>query len=116
MSELNEEQLEIAQAAQERKLIKDAIRHGKDLETLRKNPAFQRVFEGLYVEFGKKILWENIMHLTEGQMIGRGNDKNLEMIEAIKGQVKSRLDFQGFMDTVENDYANALEMEEDEDE
>jgi len=115
MEELNEEQLEIKRANEEKEIIRHAIQAGKDLEQLRKSPAFKRLFLGIFLDMGKDILWQNIQRLTEEQMKGRGNDKNLEIIELIKGQVKSRLDFEGFMDTVEADYENALiELEEQE--
>ena len=103
------EQLELQQEKETREKLKLDISLGKDLEKLRKNRAFKNVVENMFIKQGKSILWQNIQILTEEQLKGRGSDKNLEIIEAIKGQVKSRLDFEGFMDTVENDYAMALE-------
>jgi len=115
MEELTQEQLEIAKREEARReqevqqMIKQSIQAGKDLEKLKKSPAWKRLVEGLFLQQGLDILWQNLRHLKEEQMKGRGNDRNLEVIEMIEGQVKSRLDFQGFLDTVENDYENALE-------
>lgn len=127
MEKLTQEQLEMKQAAEvkaeqeeraaleaaENKKIREKLAYdiqmGKDLAALKKNPAFKAVFLGVFLGNGKAILWENIKHLTEEQMKGKGNDRNLEVIRALEGQVKTRLDFEGFIDTVENDYNNAAE-------
>ena len=89
--------------------LKNSIELGKDLIKLRGNIAFQNVVENVFIKVGLDILWENIRHLEEEQMKGRGSDKNLEIIKMLKEKVASRLDFDGFMDTLENDYANAHE-------
>ena len=115
MKELTTEQLEIARAEEEKKIVKQSIQAGKDLIKLRKDPAFKRLFEGLFIKSGREILWDNLQHLIEGQLQGRGSDQNLAMIEKLKGQVKSRLDLETFMNTVEYDYDNVLaEIEEQE--
>ncbi len=121
MEELTPEQLEIAKREEARRekevqqMIKQSIQAGKDLEKLKKSPAWKRLVEGLFLTQGMEILWQNLRHLKEEQMKGRGNDRNLQVIEMIEGQVKTRLDFQGFLDTVENDYESALaELEEQE--
>jgi len=109
MEKLNEEQLEIEEQRQAKAIIRNSIQAGKDLDKLRKTPEFQRLIEVMFIQQGKDILWQNTIHLTEEQLKGRGNDNNLKMIEALKGQVKSRLDLEGFFDTVESDYLNAIE-------
>ncbi len=107
-AEIEQQEREEAIAIQEK--IDYDIRIGKILARLRTNPDFKELIEKIFIEQGKKILWENVVHLTEVQLTDRGNDKNLEIIEAIKGQVKSRLDFEGFMDTIEYD-ADAAKQE-----
>jgi len=111
------EQLEAQQEKQERELLKHNIKVGKALEKLKKDPNFKLVFLELFIKHGKNLLWENTKYLTEEQLKGRGSEKNLEILEAIKGQIKSRIDFEGFIDTVENDYENSVaELEEQESE
>ncbi len=106
--EIEQQEREEAVAVQEK--IDYDIRVGKILARLRGNPDFKELVEEIFIKQGKKILWENVVHLTEVQLTDRGSDRNLEVIEAIKGQVKSRLDFEGFMDTVEYD-AEAAKQE-----
>ncbi len=106
--EIEQQEREEAVAVQEK--IDYDIRVGKILARLRTNPDFKELVEEIFIKQGKKILWENVVHLTEVQLTDRGSDRNLEVIEAIKGQVKSRLDFEGFMDTVEYD-AEAAKQE-----
>ena len=113
MEKLNIEQLEIEQAKQEMEILKQSIQAGKDLEKLRKTPEFKRLFDGMFIKLGGDILWQNIRNLTEEQMKGRGSEKNLEVIKMMEGQIKSRVDFQGFLDTVENDYLNAVAEQEE---
>jgi len=109
------EQLEAQQEKQERELLKHNIKVGKALEKLKKDPNFKLVFLELFIKHGKNLLWENTKYLTEEQLKGRGSEKNLEILEAIKGQIKSRIDFEGFLDTIENDYENSVaELEEQE--
>jgi len=115
MTDSTLEQLELQQEKQERELLNHNIKVGKALEELKKEANFKLVFMSLFLEQGKSILWDNTKHLTEEQLKGRGSDKNLEVLEAIKGQIKSRLDLEGFMDTIEHDYENSiLELEEQE--
>lgn len=131
MNELNEEYSEIelteeekaAYAAEARetarlereeaKTIRLKLNHdiqiGKGLKQLRVHPAFKAIFLELFLANGKQILWENIKHLTEEQMKGRGSDRNLNVLEELRNQVGTRVDFEGFLDTIENDYKNAIE-------
>jgi len=117
VNELNQEQLEANEEKAIREKIRLSIRLGKNLEKLQKTPEFKAVFNEVFLKDGLEILWQNIRHLEEEQMKGRGNDKNLEIITLIKGQVKTRLDFKGFLDTVEDDRLNAeaelLEMDKE---
>ena len=106
---LTDEQLEIKEEQQAKEVLRQNLELGRALEKLKKNPDFKLVIEGTFLKIGKSILWQNIQHLSEEEMKGRGSERNLELIEAIKGQVKSRLDFEGFMDTVEADYEGSLE-------
>jgi len=107
VNELNEEQLEANEERAIREKIRLSIRLGKDLEKLRKTPEFKTVFDDTFVKTGLDILWQNVRHLEEEQLRGRGNDKNVEIVDLIKGQIKTRLDFQGFIDTIEDDKLNA---------
>lgn len=109
MFELTTEQLEYSEKKAVIEKLKNEVKFGKHLEKLRKMPEFQELILDLFLTNGKNILWENIRYLTEGQMKGLGSDKNLEMIEKIKGQVQSRVDLEGFFDTVEHDAENAKE-------
>ncbi len=106
---LTDEQLEAKELTEIREGLDNAIAIGKSLEALKGNPHFKVVFEELFLKNGLSILWENTRHLTEEQLKGRGNDRNLEVLEMLKGQIKTRLDFDGFMDTIENDYSLAVE-------
>jgi len=103
------EQLEQAEQRQIVKQLEESIKLGKSLNELKASKHFKKVFMETFLDMGKNILWENIRHLKEEQLKGRGSDKNLEVLTLIEGQVKSRLDFEGFMDTVENDAINAME-------
>jgi len=107
VNKLNEEQLEAQAERDIREKIRLSIRLGKDLEKLKKTPEFKAVFDDVFLKQGLEILWQNVRHLEEEQMKGRGNDKNVEIIALIKGQIKTRLDFQGFIDTVLDDKLNA---------
>ena len=102
---------------QEEALIREdlttAVNMGNALAKLRKTPEFKMVFDEVFLEKGLEILWQNIRRLEEGQMVGRGSDKNKEVIGMIKGQVKTRLDLIGFLDTVENDRQGAVESLEE---
>ncbi len=88
--------------------LKTALDIGNALARMRKTHDFIAVFDKVFVEKGLEILWQNIRNLSEGQMIGRGSDQNEKVIGLIEGQVKTRLDFKGFLDTVENDRENAV--------
>lgn len=105
--ELTQEQLEKLEAKEIREKLNTEIQRGKELERLKKNPGFKALFLELFIEQGKSILWENIKHLTEGQMLGKGSDRNLEVIKELKQQVRSRLDLDGFINAIENDAKNA---------
>ena len=109
MKELTDEQLDIKEAKQAREMLLNNIKMGKNLEKLKKLPEFKELILDMFIENGKSILWDNIKYLSEEQLRGRGSDRNEELIEAMKGQVKARLDLEGFMDTVESDYIMALE-------
>ena len=112
--QLSEEQLEIQAEAQAQEVMRKNLELGRALAKLRKNPDFKLVIEDTFLSLGKDILWQNITYLTEEELKNRGSEKNRELIEAIKGQVKSRLDLEGFFDTVDSDYENSLEeVEED---
>ena len=103
------EQLEEAEQRQIVKQLQESIKLGESLQELKKNKHFKKVFLEVFMDMGKNILWENVRHLKEEQLKGRGSDKNLEVLALIEGQIKTRLDFEGFMDTVENDANNAIE-------
>lgn len=105
--ELTTEQLEKQEEKEIREKLNAEIQRGIDMERLKNNPAFKSIFLELFLAQGKSILWENIKHLTEGQMIGKGSDKNLQVIEELKRQVHVRLDLEGFINAVENDAATA---------
>ena len=103
------EQLEQSEQRQIVKELEQSIKLGESLIELKASKPFKKVFMEVFLNMGKNILWENIRHLKEEQLKGRGSDKNLEILTLIEGQVKTRLDFEGFMDTVENDANNAIE-------
>ena len=103
------EQLEAEEQREIQKQLDASVRLGQALQELRADKKFKLVFEEMFLKNGLNILWENTRHLTEEQLKGRGSDKNLEILELLKAQIKSRLDFQGFMDTVEADAINAVE-------
>ena len=103
--ELTDEQLD----AQIREDLAVSIELGKAFSKLRTSPEYKRIFDEVYLKNGLDVLWQNTRHLTEGQMIGRGSDKNQQTIDLINGQVKSRLDFKGFIDTIESDYESAVD-------
>ncbi len=88
--------------------LKTALDIGNALARMRKTHDFITVFDKVFVDQGLEILWQNIRNLSEGQMIGRGSDQNEKVIGLLEGQVKTRLDFKGFLDTVENDRENAV--------
>ena len=93
--------------------LQQASQYGQQLRRLRTNPDFKDIIEKLFLDDGADILWENVRHLTEVQLTNRGSERNVEILEALKGQIKSRLDFKGFMDTIENDAEGAdLELDD----
>ncbi len=91
-----------------REELKTALDIGNALARMKKSPDFIVVFDKVFIDQGLEILWQNIRNLTEGQMIGRGSDQNEKIIKMVEGQIKTRLDFKGFLDTVENDRENAV--------
>ena len=91
-----------------REELKTALDIGNALARMKKSPDFIVVFDKVFIDQGLEILWQNIRNLTEGQMIGRGSDQNEKVIKLVEGQIKTRLDFKGFLDTVENDRENAV--------
>lgn len=107
--ELTQEQLEMQEAKEIREKLNEQILMGKEMERLKVNPAFKKLFTDLFLETGNKILWENIKHLSEGQMMGKGSDRNLEVLEELKKQVHARLIVDAFINTVEHDADNAAE-------
>jgi len=109
VEELTTEQLEAREEKNIRENARLSIQLGKDLAKLRKMPEFKRVFDETFLETGKKILWENVQHLSEEQMKGRGNDRNVEMIDLLSKQIEARVHYQGFLDTIEHDFEMATE-------
>ena len=76
-------------------------------------PEFEEVFDELYVTTGKKFLWDNVIHVEEELMMKRRDDAELErgqkVLKGLKRQIDARLVFDGFINAIELDYANALE-------
>ena len=103
------EQAEQAAQQQIAKQLEQSVKLGRSLQELKKNKAFKAVFEEVFLTNGLDILWQNVRHLKEEQLKGRGSEKNIEVLALLEGQIKSRLDMQGFMDTVEVDANNAIE-------
>ena len=105
----NQELTPEQEEAQIRDDLKVAIDIGKALKKLRTSPDYKLVFDEVFIQKGLDILWQNTRNLTEGQLTSRGSDKNQEVLGLIQGQIKSRLDFKGFIGTVESDYESAVE-------
>ncbi len=103
------EQMEQAERREITKQLEQSIKLGEQLQTLRATKEFKAVFQEIFLETGLDVLWQNVRHLKEEQLKGRGSDKNEEIIGLMEGQIKTRLDFAGFLDTVDNDANNAIE-------
>jgi len=103
------EQMEQAERKEIIKQLEQSIKLGGQLQTLRATKEFKAVFQEIFLETGLDVLWQNVRHLKEEQLKGRGSDKNEEVIGLMEGQIKTRLDFAGFLDTVDNDANNAIE-------
>lgn len=117
-----EQPLTEAELIAEQKEIRESLNYqvklGKALDKLRNDNNFKLVFETVFLKEGLDILWQNTRNLKEAQLIGQGSDKNLEILAMLESQVKTRLDFRGFMDTIEHDKENAeselYEMDQEE--
>ena len=107
MEQPTEEQ--ITEIKEMRIQLQHAVKLGKSLQKLRVNPDFKDLIEVVFLGDGLDILWQNIRNLRQEELKGRGSERNLNILEMLDSQVKSRLDFQGFMDTIENDHENAIE-------
>ena len=103
------EQLEQEQQREITKQLETSVKFGNYLRELRQDKRFKAIFEKLFLDDGLRILWENTRHLKEEQLKGRGSETNQDILKAIEGQIKSRLDFAGFLDTVLDDAQNAAE-------
>ncbi len=103
------EQMEQAERREITKQLEQSIKLGEQLQTLRATKEFKAVFQEIFLETGLDVLWQNVRHLKEEQLKGRGSDKNEEIIGLMEGQIKTRLDFAGFLDTVDNDANTAIE-------
>lgn len=107
------EQLE----AMEQKAIEETIRHsikaGESLERLEKNKDFKFIINEMFLKGGQDVLWENIKNYKIGLMRGNVRDKQLkenaeEMVIEMESQIKSRLDFEAFIQMIKGDHESAL--------
>ena len=105
----NQEMTAEQEEAQIREDLGVSIELGRAFSKMRSTPEYKRIFDEVYLRDGLDVLWQNTRNLTEGQLVGRGSNKNQEVIDLIKGQIKSRLDFKNFTETIESDFESAVE-------
>ncbi len=115
--ELETQRQEQLSIKQEIATAKENVKLGKELAELRAMPQFKNIFDKLFVDDGRRFLWENINHAEEQLMISKRPDTELargeKMIRQLKREVDGRLVFDTFLNTIERDYADGVEALEE---
>lgn len=83
-----------------------SIELGRSLANLEKNPDFKTLINDIFIEEGKKILWENIKLYEEADLLDKGTAR-VENIEKFKTEIQARLILKRFFDIVKNDAEGA---------
>lgn len=114
-TELTEAELILTQEQEAKLDIQEKLDMARKMDNLSKDRDFIDVFTNLYIEQGKQVLWENIRHLEELNLKSF-NEGRAKTIEKLKGEVKSRLDLESFIDLIISDGEAAEEETQYQDE
>lgn len=102
------EQNEVEQIEALRKTLERNIKQGRALEKLRKNREFKELISTIFIEQGKKYLWENIRAYEELELIEKGSTR-ADNISKMKTEVQARLIFERFLEQIKFDAEDAAE-------
>jgi len=106
------EEIELTEAEAEKAITKEletAVRYGKIFQELEKQKGFKELVVDAFIDNGLDILWENKRRLGEAQMMGKGSEKNLEIMEMLDKEISARLTLRRFFDRVMEDANIAAE-------
>jgi len=98
-----QEQIEALKAT-----LENNIRQSKALTRLKKNEDFKELISTIFIDDGKKYLWENIKNYEELELIEKGSTRT-ENINRMKTEVQARLIFERFLNQIELDAEHAEE-------
>jgi len=106
------EEVELNEAEAEKAITKEletAVRYGKIYQELEKLKGFKELVLDTFIDNGLDILWENKRRLGEAQMMGKGSDKNQEILELLDKEIAARLTLKQFFGRVMDDANIAAE-------